>query len=140
MANPSDIIIPGAGAIPVDPSDPTKGVMTPVWKNEQLTGAILELREVVGQIGIGQQAMGQSVFAALNEVGELIECLAVLLLHTREGQTGIISAKDVQDEATDKLVEFVTARRDLREQMEAEQPEAPDVPESVNPELEGDGA
>ncbi len=138
MANPSDIIIPGAGAIPVDPSDPTKGVMTPVWKNEQITGAILELREVVGQIGIGQQAMGQSVFAALNEVGELIECLAVAVLDT-VGE-GPDTDRDVLVEATDKLAEFVTARRELREQMEAEQPEEPEVPESVNPELEGDGA
>jgi hypothetical protein len=137
MANPSDIIIPGAGAIPVDPSDPTKGVMTPVWKNEQITGAILELREVVGQIGIGQQAMGQSVFAALNEIGELIECLAVVAIGGSEQLPKDIA---VHDEATDKLAEFVTARRELREQMEAEQPEAPDVPERVNPELEGDGA
>lgn len=136
MANPSDIIIPGAGAIPVDPSDPTKGVMTPVWKNEQITGAILELREVVGQIGIGQQAMGQSVFAALNEVGELIECLAVAVIPVSELETD----KDVRLEAQDKLIEFVLARRELREQMEAEQVEAPDVPESINPELEGDGA
>lgn len=148
MSNPSDIIIPGAGAIPVDPNDPTKGMKIPVFNNQQLTGAIMELREVVGQIGMTQQATGPAIFSALNEIGELIECLAVVVLDT--AGEGPDTEKDVLIEASDKLAEFVTARRELREQMNEQDevdpalagPEAtpPTVPEQNDSEAAADDA
>lgn len=141
------IILPRGGGIPVDPNDPTKGTIVPVLDNRTLTGAVLELQQVVGQIGTVQQISGGAMYQAIGELGALVEHLSVLVLASVPGSDKLT---DQQDEAVETLKEYLRQRTEARESeaAAAEQqidpafagPEAtPPIPPS-NPEADGDGA
>ena len=146
------IILPRGGGIPVDPSDPTKGTIEPVLDNRTLTGAILELQQVVGQIGTVQQITGGAMYQAIGELGNLVECLAYLVIPAEE-RDALNTDDDEQSinvmTAQDSLVEFLRQRNEARKEAVAEQPvdpalagpeATPPVPPPVNPEDDGDGS
>jgi hypothetical protein len=126
------VILPREGAgIPVDPNDPTKGTIIPVLDNRTLTGAVLELQQVVGQVGTVQQITGGAMYQAISELGALVEHLSTLMilalseLPITEGMVN-----EQQDEALETIKEFLRQRAEAREAEAAEQ-------EAVDPAFAG---
>lgn len=143
------VILPRGEGIPVDPNDPTKGTIVPVLDNRTLTGAVLELQQVVGQIGTVQQISGGAMYQAISELGALVEHLSVLMvLALSELPITEDTVNDQQDEALETIKEFLRQRNEARNEAAAEQPvdpafagpeATPPIPPS-NPEADGDGA
>lgn len=122
------VILPRGEGIPVDPNDPTKGTLVPVLDNRTLTGAVLELQQVVGQIGTVQQISGGAMYQAISELGNLVECLAYLVIPAEERDALNMDDAEVSINvmtAQDSLVEFLRQRNEARNEAAAEQPVDP---------------
>lgn len=114
------VILPRGEGIPVDPNDPTKGTIVPVLDNRTLTGAVLELQQVVGQVGTVQQITGGAMYQAISELGALVEHLSTLMiLALSELPITEDTVNDQQDEALETIKEFLRQRKEARDAEEA---------------------
>lgn len=114
MANPSDIIVPGQAGVPVDPNDPTKGMMMPVFNAQQLTAAVLELRQIVTSLAMTQNAI-------TSETADALEALSIVVLDM-DGAGEQVVAGGFPEEAVkgsiEKLATFARDRSEARREVE----------------------
>jgi hypothetical protein len=92
------VVLPGPGAVPVpvDPSDPTKGNITPVASAIELTAGVTELfsrTEQLAQMAVGVAQQQQQGFY---EVGEYLDAIACLVI---EGVKPFYANGELTDEA-----------------------------------------
>lgn len=106
----SGIILPGGNAsgIPVDPNDPTKGVLNPVLNGQQLTEAVTQLATAVRYLMEGQQALHAMLQDGFVDIGDLLEALISDL------------KLDLDYIPGPSVTEFLEARAEARRQAEEE--------------------
>lgn len=133
------IIQPGApGPRPVDPSDPTKGVIQEVYNAAILTAAVNELAERTERLAGGLLNLMQLQNSLSLEAGELMEHLAILLLPVvelnLEAAGGVLT--DDEEESKTALLTFIeqreTARAEVAAQMAAQEAAVEVVKDAVD--------
>lgn len=120
MSDKPKIVLPGKdrGPRPVDPSDPTKGVIQNVYSAPQLSAAVDELAERSMRLVQGLGGMSEGLHAVAADTGRMVEYIAVLLLPLVEMNKHELT--DAEDEAVEALRSFLDERATLRAEVEAE--------------------
>jgi hypothetical protein len=106
--------------IPVDPKDPTKGMLTPVADAKTLTAGVSELYDRTERLGVTMVQIAETLRSGIAELAELVDDLITL------------SHGDEDGEAQGRLRAFADAMQAAKDEAEAEflasQAEAPEVP------------
>lgn len=132
---PSRVILPGQdrGPMPVDPNDPSKGVIRQVYNNEQITAAVIELASRTERLATGVVGLYEQYQAMGIEIGDLLEQIGTLLLPFVQDSGLILS--DTEDEAVESLKAFIAARQEMRDEIAAVQAAREAVENGETPDL-----
>jgi X-X-X-Leu-X-X-Gly heptad repeat protein len=113
--------------IPVDPKDPTKGMLTPVADAKTLTAGVAELYDRTERLGVTMVQIAETLHSGIAELASGIAELAELV-----DDLITLSHGDEDGEAQGRLRTFADAMQAARDEVEAEflasQAEAPEVP------------
>lgn len=107
------VILPGSnpGAVPVDPSDPSKGTMTPVASAIELTAGVTELYGAVNFLNSHIDLLANAMTDGFADIGKLLEDLIRALAdELADGDTAFLGAS---------VNEFLDARQKARDEADA---------------------
>jgi len=106
---------PATPSVPIDPANPLKGNVTPVFNAQQLTAMCIGLDQRQDVLLEAIQGISQLLRDTLSETAEMLEHVSRLVAADELALT-----EDEQDESVQYLREYAEGRANLRAELEAQ--------------------